>query len=276
MKWEKAKDSDGPEKKGKKKGCLIVVAAVILLVLIGGISRCGNKGEAKEPKALSWPTVGLATMLPDPGTDKGEINSDSADYLSADLAEYSLDKFNDYVEACKEKGFTVDYLSSSTSYSASTAEGYDLSLHFYESSEELSIHLSAPSQGEPTSDEAADANATAGPEAPVTPEAPADSGAPAESAETPDASSGSSDFRAMVDEYEAYMNDYCDFMQTYNSESGNVVSMAIDYAKMMAQYSEWASKIDAIDESTLSAEDDQYFIDAQTRINQRLLEVGLS
>ena len=78
----------------------------------------------------------------------------------------------------------------------------------------------------------------------------------------------------MVDEWEAFMNKYCDFMETYNSDSGNVVSMALDYADMMSQYSDWAEKMDAVDDSDLSAEDVQYYIDAQSRINKRLLEIG--
>lgn len=263
MKWEAAKGSDTP-KKGKGRGCLIAVLVVIVIAIIGGISRCGG-GEKEEVHQLNWPDSGLAAMLPEPGTDKGEVSMDSADYLSVDLEQRSEEDFNKYVEACKEKGFTVDYSSSSSSYYADNEEGYHLSLFYAESRDEISIQLSAPSEEKP--EEEAPEETT--PEQDATPEE-----SPQDEPETDGDASASSDYRAMVDEWEAFMNKYCDFMETYNGDSGNVASMALDYADMMSQYSDWAEKMDAVDDSNLSAEDVQYYIDAQSRINKRLLEIG--
>ena len=96
--------------------------------------------------------------------------------------------------------------------------------------------------------------------------APEESEAPAES--------DSTDYRAMLDEYEDFMNKCCDFMEKYSNGSGDTLSMAADYAEMMSQYSGWAEKMDAVDESELSDEDAQYYIEVQTRINRRLLEIG--
>ncbi len=284
MKWEAAKGSDTP-KKGKGRGCLIAVAVVIVIAIIGGISRCGD-GEKEEVHQLNWPDSGLATMLPEPGTDKGEVSMDSADYLSVDLEQRSEEDFNKYVEACKEKGFTVDYSSSSSSYYADNEDGYHLSLFYAESRDEISIQLSAPSEEEPeeaapeeSDSEKSETEETTPAQDSVPEEAtPEQDAAPEESPqaepETDGGTSASSDYRAMVDEWEAFMNKYCDFMETYNSDSGNVVSMALDYADMMSQYNDWAEKMDAVDDSDLSAEDVQYYIDAQSRINKRLLEIG--
>lgn len=262
MKWEAAKGSDTP-KKGKGRGCLIAIVAVIVIAIIGGISQCGGKKE--EVHQLNWPDSALAAMLPEPGTDKGEVLMDSAGYLSVDLEQRSEEDFNKYVEACKDKGFTVDYSSASSSYYADNEDGYHLSLIYADSRGEISIQLSAPSEEEP--EEAAPEETTTGQDA-----APEES--PQAEPETDGGASASSDYRAMVDEWEAFMNKYCDFMETYNSDSGNVVSMALDYADMMSQYSDWAEKMDAVDDSDLSAEDVQYYIDAQSRINKRLLEIG--
>ena len=269
MKWEPAGKRVPERKKHKKGGLLIALVVIVAIAIIGGISSCGG-GEKEEVHQLNWPDSGLATMLPEPGTDKGEVSMDSADFLSVDLEHRSEEDFNKYVEACKEKGFTVDYSSSSSSYFADNEDGYHLSLYYFESREEISIQLNAPNEEEPGAEE-------------MTPEQdPAqDVAQDAAQEETPqiepetsgDVSAGS-DYRAMVDEWEAFMNKYCDFMETYDSDSGNVVSMALDYADMMSQYSEWAKKMDAIDDSTLSADDVQYYIDAQARINKRLLEIG--
>ena len=282
MKWEAAKGSDAP-KKGKGRGCLIAVVVVIAIAIIGGISQCG--GEKKEEvHQLNWPDSGLAAMLPEPGTDKGEVSMDSEDYLSVDLEQRSEDDFNKYVEACKEKGFTVDYSSSSSSYYADNEDGYHLSLFYAEGRDEISIQLSAPSEEEPETEakdpEPAPEETDSEETTPEQDTAPEQDAAPEESSqtesETNDDASAGSDYRAMVDEWEAFMNKYCDFMETYNSDSGNVVGMALDYADMMSQYSDWAEKMDAVDDSDLSAEDIQYYIDAQNRINKRLLEIGQS
>lgn len=260
MNWEPAQDSGG--KKPKKKGCLIAIIVVVVIAIIGGISRCGSGEEEEKVHQLNWPTAGLATMLPEPGTDKGEVSMDSADYLSVDLEQRTDEDFNKYVEACKEKGFIVDYSSSSSSYFADNEDGYHLSLFYSEDRDEISIQLTVPSEEE--SEEAA----------PVQESSPEET--PQAEPETSGNPSASSDYRAMVDEWEAFMNKYCDFMETYNSDSGNVVSMALDYADMMSQYSDWTEKMGAVDDDSLTAEDVQYYIDAQTRVNARLLEIGQS
>lgn len=72
---------------------------------------------------------------------------------------------------------------------------------------------------------------------------------------------------------EAFMNDYCDFMEEYQAE-GRPASMLAKYGEMMGKYADMAAKFDAIDEGLLSADDDAYYIQVQTRVNQRLLAVA--
>jgi hypothetical protein len=83
-------------------------------------------------------------VLPEPSTKKGEVISNSDTPFSADLYKCSSSDYSDYVEACKEKGFTVDAETNTTSYSAYNEEGYELRLSYYESSEEISVSLEAP------------------------------------------------------------------------------------------------------------------------------------
>ena len=93
-----------------------------------------------------------------------------------------------------------------------------------------------------------------------------------------DASTGSSsdaDFKAAMDSYESLMNEYADFMEKYNA-GGHPASMAADYAKIMVKYNDAMKKLDAIDENSLTPEEQQYYIEVQTRVNQRLASVGAS
>lgn len=75
-----------------------------------------------------------------------------------------------------------------------------------------------------------------------------------------------------MDSYEAFMNEYVDFMIKYK-DSDNAVSMLADYSSMMSRYADMMETIDAIDEGSLSAADDAYYLQVQSRVLQRLSEV---
>lgn len=353
MAWEQtempAKAQKTPRKKGKERGCLIVIAVIVAITAAALlVTRC-----ASAPKGIDWPSSGLATQLPKPKSTKGEIHTNDEESLWIDIANFSESDFADYVEQCKEKGFTVDAKSGTTSYKAYSEDGHKLDLSFY--SDEMSIRLDAPikmgtliwpmsgpgaiapapksTKGKTATDSSStysayigdtseeeyiayvDACITAGfnvdysrgndgfnakntdgasinvsfegfntmkvtvygpDDQTATEPAPAPSEPePAEPEATPSTDAGgngSSDFRAMADEYEAFMNQYVDFMKTYQN-SDNTAAMLIDYTKMMKQYAEWTSKMGELDENTLSAEDAAYWVEVQGRVAQRLLEV---
>lgn len=359
MEWEAAgrpgeKDSvqgSMPPKKKGGKGKLAGIA-VAALVLIFVISRIGSCGGSSGSKALAWPSSGLATLLPDPPTKKGEVYTNSDSELWAKIGECSAEQYSQYVAACKDKGFTVDAVNETKSYEAYSEDGHKLELSFYESGKEISVKVTAPiamgaiswpaagpaslvpapasvtgkidrdsstyfytyvgetdinayaayvdaciaagydvdyHKGD-TSFYADNANgvhvaveyvgfntmtvkvdtskATDGAATPA-----AASEAPAAEAPAASTSSSSSDVREALDAYEAFMNEYCDFMEKYAAD-GHPVSMLADYGTMMTKYADAMAKFDAIDESSLSAEDDAYYLEVQGRVLQRLAAVG--
>ena len=348
MAWEQtempAKVQKPPRKNGKKRGCLIIIVAIFIIALIGSlVSRC-----AAEPKRMDWPSSGLATQLPKPKSSKGEIHTNSDESLWIDVANVSESDFANYVEQCKEKGFTVDAKSDTSGYMAYSKEGHKLDLSCY--SDEMSIHLDAPiemstlswpasgpgalapapksNKGKTVTDSSSTYSAYVGgtthddyaayvdaciaagfnidysrgddafsakhangasvnvifegfktmqvtvhgPDSETEPVATPTETEPTTPEPVTPADTGSSDFRAMVDEYEAFMNQYVDFMTTYQN-SDNTAAMLIDYTKMMKQYSEWTDKMNNLDSSTLSAEDSAYWLEVQGRVLQRLAEV---
>ena len=89
------------------------------------------------------------------------------------------------------------------------------------------------------------------------------------------------EFKEMMDSYEAFMNQYCDFMVKYTNatssgDSATLLAMTADYASLVQQELDWASKIDGIDESTLSPADDAYYLEVQGRVLKKLGETGVS
>ena len=89
------------------------------------------------------------------------------------------------------------------------------------------------------------------------------------------------EFKEMMDSYEAFMNQYCDFMVKYvnatnSGDSATLLAMTADYASLVQQELDWAGKIDGIDESTLSPADDAYYLEVQGRVLKKLGETGVS
>lgn len=80
------------------------------------------------------------------------------------------------------------------------------------------------------------------------------------------------DFKETMDEYEAFMNDYVDFMKKYEN-SDDTASMMVDYGKMMAQYAEFTEKIDNIDEDELSDADYAYYMKVTGRVTEKMAEL---
>ena len=89
------------------------------------------------------------------------------------------------------------------------------------------------------------------------------------------------EFKEMMDSYEAFMDQYCDFMVKYvnatsSGDSATLLAMTADYASLVQQELDWASKIDGIDENTLSPADDAYYLEVQGRVLKKLGETGVS
>lgn len=99
------------------------------------------KVNIAEFEKYNWNEVVLAEMLPKPESPYGEIVSNSEDYLSIDVTKTSETQYKDYIEACKEKGFTIDTETSGSFFYAYNDKGYKLSLSYYDYNNEMNINL---------------------------------------------------------------------------------------------------------------------------------------
>ena len=114
---------------------IVVIAAIAVTVSVSG-----NKSEK-----IKWDDMILSEQLPKPPKKNGKINDNTAEALSVEIYKISDKQFNNYVEACKAKGFTVDSESDySSSYDAYNAAGYKLSLGYYGSRDQMEIELEKP------------------------------------------------------------------------------------------------------------------------------------
>lgn len=142
--WEAEGKAQGAKPR-KKPGCLailvIIVVAIIAIASIGTAINNHAKQAEYDNQTFEWPTSGLATLLPEPSTDKGAINSNSDTYLYVELRGCNESDYTDYLEQCKMAGFTIEPSTTSTSYYAYDEDGNRLGLALYTSNSELSITL---------------------------------------------------------------------------------------------------------------------------------------
>lgn len=97
---------DGKPPKGKKKWPIVLAVLVILIILArisSCVSGCGSTSPSKSVDTFTWPSSGLATELPKPKTNKGEISSNSDTHFYATLQEVSHSDYDDYIKSCKTR-----------------------------------------------------------------------------------------------------------------------------------------------------------------------------
>lgn len=114
-----------------------ILSVILVVLMIISLTGCGGE-------RIVWDDIILGDKLPTPPTNKGETHTNAADDLWLEIKGLSDKQFNDYVEACKEMGFTIDADYDSSSYHAFNAEGYKLSLGHYNRDGDMSIRLDEP------------------------------------------------------------------------------------------------------------------------------------
>lgn len=118
---------------------IALALAVILFVPYVSLFKV-DYGDAEK---FEWSDILLADVVPAPESLFGEVMSNHDDYLSLYVYKTSLADYNEYVEACKEKGFTVEADQSEQSYYAYNDAGYKLSLYYDESDSKMHIGIDA-------------------------------------------------------------------------------------------------------------------------------------
>ena len=126
-----------PKKPIYKKWWFYVIAAIALIAIISAIS--GGKGKGEK---IEWSKIELRDQLPEPPSNRGTLFENSDEEFWVSLDGVSDDQYNDYLDACVDKGFTVDADKSSYSYKAYNADGYSLDMSHI--GDGLSITLKAP------------------------------------------------------------------------------------------------------------------------------------
>ena len=223
-----------------------------------------------EMGELRWPVNEMSASLPAPKSDKGIISRDSSEGCFIYVGETTIDDYNDYVRECTENGFEIDYEKGATYYYAENAEGYKLSLN-YQGNGVMSIEMKKLEYIEavetPAEEEAVQTD---------------DEDAASQEIETVEADEKESasgvrpEFKEIMDSYEAFFDEYIDFMEKYiNADADDLVVLMDDYADYMAKYAETIKKMEAVENEEMSTEEAIYYAEVTSRITKKLLEVQM-
>lgn len=96
--------------------------------------------------AYTWSNSALAKTLPKPEVRYLIMKSDDEDYLSAEAYGVSKETYEDYVNACKAKGYDQKVDESGSSFSAENADGVTLDVSYYSSDDQMSIFADKPAE----------------------------------------------------------------------------------------------------------------------------------
>lgn len=196
----------------------------------------------KNMSIITWPSSDAGNSVDIPDSNLGSISYDKSDGFALYLGNISKDNYNEYVQKCIDKGYNIDYSKSDKHYYAKNSNGYEITLD-YEGANVIFIKIVKIKSDNNFIDE------------------------------KPSNSNVSSDFKTIMDTYEAFFDEYISFMKEYKSTTNVTPKMINDYADFLTKYSDYMDKLNDIDTDELTASDYAYYTEVMARITKKLSEV---
>ena len=227
------------------------------------LSHAGNQLTVNlkcppEFSEIEWPNSTAGNLLPVPKSLTGNFSFEYDYSFYVELGNTSKEDYDNYVTACSEKGFIVDYNKGDDYYYADNADGWHLSLN-YKGNNIMTIRIDEPDkEPEPTEPETTESETTE-PETTALPES--------------DANGLSADFKEAMDSYEAFIDEYVAFMKKYK-ENPTDLGLLADYADYMSKYAQCMEDFEKWENADMNAAEIAYYIDVQARVSKKLLEVA--
>ncbi|MGN1423543.1 MAG: DUF6591 domain-containing protein [Oscillospiraceae bacterium] len=233
--------------------------------------------EAREFNDSALPKIGLALMLPEFEYDKLDIVNDSSSQFEVYAAEFTEKQVSEYMDKCLEAGYSADYSKSGRYFDGKNSDGYKIRVE-YEGFNTMRAAVYPPDKASDdaasstvspdASDEGSDAETGAASSMTEPAETETVVNEPAEETSSPVISVGvRPEVKDALDSYEAFMNEYCDFMEKYTANSTDL-TLIMEYADYLAKYTEAMDKLNTIDE--LNEAETIYYAEVTARVNDRL------
>lgn len=203
---------------------------------------------------ITWPTSAVASMLPVPKSTKGKFSNESDSGFSVYIGDTSPEDYAAYVQECSDKGFNVDYNKDEKYYNADNAEGYHIDIK-YEGNNIMEISISSPDDKNVTGSSETQNNETV-----------------AESNDSDNSGLGT-EFKNAMDSYEAFINEYVDFLIQYNNNPSDI-TLINEYQEYLTKYNTFADDFAKWEGKSLNQAEAEYYVEVQTRVTDKLAEVA--
>lgn len=171
------------------------------------------------------------------------------------VGDTTREEYEEYVTDCFYYGFDVDYDKGENYYRAYNEDGYYLSLS-YEGNNIMLIRIDEPQKGaeaaagtenvtEETAKQEVEETVAESRTEEIATESETEEQQPAMDSDTSTVGEDGmrKDFKEAMDSYEAFMNEYCDFMEKY-SKNPTDASLMADYMSYMSKYDDFIKKFD--------------------------------
>ena len=158
------------------------------------------------------------------------------------------------MQECSDKGFNVDYNKDEKYYNADNAEGYHIDIK-YEGNNIMEISISSPDDKNVTGSSETENNETV-----------------AESNDSDNSGLGT-EFKNAMDSYEAFINEYVDFMIQYNNNPSDI-TLINEYQEYLTKYNTFADDFAKWEGKSLNQAEAEYYVEVQTRVTDKLAEVA--
>ena len=216
-----------------------------------------------EMTTISWPTSIAGQMLPTPKSTTGKFSYEYDDNFFVYVGNTTRDDYAEYVNACSEKGFNVDYSKGDDYYYADNSDGWHISVR-YEGNNIMTIDIDAPSEDDDSKNTTPTTQPSTEPSSEATTPATEDK---------KDNNAIDPEFKAAMDSYEEFMDEYVAFMKKYKANPSDL-SLLTDYATYMSKYADFVADFEKWEDEEMNAAETAYYIDVQARVSKKLLEVA--
>lgn len=132
--------------KEKKKYIHILITIIGIVLIVPTMRSCGSVNSNNNVEKIKWSIIFMGDKIPEPSSKRIEIYDNEENKLWIEVHNTSVSKYYEYINSCKDKGYTIVNDEFSNGYDSYNGEGYHLVLWYYESKKQMSIQLEAPTK----------------------------------------------------------------------------------------------------------------------------------
>lgn len=83
------------------------------------------------------------------------------------------------------------------------------------------------------------------------------------------------EFKEMLDNYEVFVNDYCDFLERFeDTDDTGKLEMMNEYSEITTKYYDTAASMQEISQEDLTADEMSYYAEVMGRCSARMIQVS--